>query len=97
MKLFFSGILSVLVIACSSSPSTLTDEGKKVEVFDTKPGSECSVVGKVVGINEQGSADMARNHARNLAANLRGNALFITQEVPNGQKVQVYATAYDCE
>jgi hypothetical protein len=55
------------------------------------------VVGKVVGENDQGSVDLARNHARNLGAKLGANGLFIDQEVPNGASVKVYATAYQCE
>lgn len=97
MKTVFSLGLTVLLAACSSNPGGLSDDAKDVAVLEAKPGPECHVMGKVVGENEQGSADLARNHARNLAARLRANALFITQEVPNGQKVQVFATVYQCE
>lgn len=90
-------VVLMSLAACSSNPAALSDDGKEVQVLDSKPGTECSVVGKVVGENGQGSADLARNHARNLAGKLRANALFITQEVPNGQKVQIFATAYQCE
>lgn len=86
-----------LVSACSSAPGVLTEGGKEVETLATKPGTECNVVGKVVGESEQGSPEMARNHARNLTSKLRGNSMFINQEVPNGAKIQVFATAYDCE
>lgn len=71
--------------------------GKEVQLLANKPGDECSVVGKVLGESEQGSPEMARNHARNLAAKVKGNALFINQEVPNGAKIQVFGTAYHCE
>lgn len=97
MKALFSLGLVVLLGACSSNPAGLTDDAKDVAVLDAKPGPECHVMGKVVGENDQGSADLARNHARNLAAKLRANALFVTQEVPNGQRVQVFATVYQCE
>ncbi len=86
-----------LLSACSSAPGVLSDEAKEVQVLANKPGEECHVVGKVVGENEQGSPELARNHARNLAANLRANGIFINQEVPNGAKIQVFATAYQCE
>ena len=86
-----------LLSACSSSPGVLSDDGKEVQVLANKPGDECNVVGKVVGENEQGSPELARNHARNLAAQMNGTAIFINQEVPNGAKIQVFATAYQCE
>ena len=95
MKLLF---LSLITLAgCSSAPSVLTEAGQQVEIFNTKPGSECSVIGKVIGDSDKGSMDLARNHARNLAGKMKANALFINQEVPNGQKSQVFATAYYCE
>ncbi|MBY0516825.1 MAG: DUF4156 domain-containing protein [Bacteriovoracaceae bacterium] len=94
---FIVMFLLVVLTACSSSPGNLTDLGKEVQILDSKPGSECSVVGKVVGENEQGSIDLARNHARNLGGKLKANSIFINQEVPNGQKYQVFATAYQCE
>lgn len=95
MKLFFLSL--IVLVGCSSTPGLLTDAGKQVEIFNNKPGSECSVVGKVVGDNDKGSMDLARNHARNLAGKIKANALFINQEVPNGQSAQVFATAYYCE
>jgi hypothetical protein len=97
MKFITLAALLVIAQACGSAPGVLTDSGKEVQTLDNKPGSECSVVGKVVGENEQGSPEMARNHARNLSAKLNGNAMFINQEVPNGGKIQVFATAYQCE
>ncbi len=87
----------VVLAACASNPATLSEQGREVQVLASKPATECTVMGKVVGENQQGSADLARNHARNLAAKLRANAIFITQEVPNGQTTQVFATAYQCE
>lgn len=95
MKLLFFSLITL--VGCSTAPGILTDSGKAVEVFNTKPGNECSVVGKVVGDNDKGSMDLARNHARNLAGKIKANAIHITQEVPNGQKAQVFATAYYCE
>ena len=86
-----------LLSACSSSPGVLSDEAKEVQVLPNKPGEECNVVGKVMGENAQGSVELARNHARNLAAKLKANGIFINQEVPNGSKIQVFATAYQCE
>lgn len=97
MKLIALATLALTLAACSTSKTALTDSGKEVQIFPNKPGQECSVVGKVVGENEQGSPDLARNHARNLAAKLGANGVFINQEVPNGGMIKVYATAYQCE
>lgn len=91
-------LLSTLIlVSCGTSKTKLTDNGKEVQMFANKPGQECSVVGKVVGENSQGSPDLARNHARNLAGKLGANGIFINQEVPNGGVIRVYATAYQCE
>lgn len=91
-------LLSTLVlVSCGTSKTKLTDDGKEVQMFANKPGQECSVVGKVVGENSQGSPDLARNHARNLAGKLGANGMFINQEVPNGGVIRVFATAYHCE
>jgi hypothetical protein len=89
--------LLTLLTACSAGQTKLSDEAKELQLFPNKPGSECAVVGKVVGENGQGSVDLARNHARNLAAKLGANGMFIDQEVPNGAKMRVFATAYQCE
>ena len=97
MKALATIALIFAASACSTSKTTLTDSGKEVQLFPNKPGQECNVVGKVVGENEQGSPDLARNHARNLAGKLKANGIFINQEVPNGGVIKVYATAYQCE
>ncbi len=97
MKFILVASTLILAAACSSSPGVLTDDGKEVQTLDNRPGTECNVVGKVMGENAQGSPELARNHARNLTAKLNGNSMFINQEVPNGAKIQVFATAYSCE
>jgi hypothetical protein len=97
MKALFLSILAISLVSCAGSSELLTDDGKKVELFNSKPGAECSVVGKVVGETDKGSVDLARNHARNLAAKLRANAIFVNEEVSNGAKIQAFATAYQCE
>ncbi len=88
---------TLILAACATSRRELTEDGEKVEVYANRPGSECAVVGKVTGMNDQGSRDLARNHARNLAGKMGANGIFINQEVPNGAKIQVFATAYKCE
>ncbi|MFL5785749.1 MAG: hypothetical protein ACJ76H_14120 [Bacteriovoracaceae bacterium] len=84
-----------LVVACSSGEK-LTDKAKEIEVYDTKP-TQCRVVGKVEGVNAEGSKDLALNNALNQAAEKGANGLFVNQEVPNGNKMTVYATAYQCD
>lgn len=85
-----------LVVACSSRSEKLSDKAKEIEVHQTKP-TQCRVAGKVEGHNEQGSKELALNDALNQAADKDANGLFVNQEVPNGNKVTVYATAYDCD
>jgi hypothetical protein len=93
MKFF---ILLVLVTACSSKPSgVLTEKAKDLEVYPNKP-TGCNVVGKVVGMNDNGSTELATNHALNQAAELKGTGIVVNQEVPNGNKRAVHATAYQC-
>lgn len=88
-------VLMALVVACSSGEK-LTEKAKDIEVHQTKP-TQCRVVGKVEGVNEQGSKELALNNALNKAAEKGANGLFVNQEVPNGSKMTVYATAYDCD
>ncbi len=94
----FAYLMMTIAMVCScSSPGQLTAKAKEIEVLKQKPGTECHVVGKIVGENAQGSPDLALNHARNLAVDLDANALFVNQEVPNGVVMQVHATAFKCE
>lgn len=90
-------LIALALTACATSKTKLTEGGKEVQMLENRPGQECAVVGKVIGENAQGSRDLARNHARNLAAKMDANALFIDEEVPNGAKVRIFATAYQCE
>lgn len=84
------------VAACSSHPGVLSEKAKELEVYASKPAN-CSVVGKLVGADDNGSTELATNHARNQAAKLNATGIFVDQEVPNGKKRSVYATAYQCE
>lgn len=88
-------ILLVLGAACSSNPGILTEKAKNLEVYPNKPVS-CNVVGKVVGVDKNGSTELATNHALNQAANLKATGIVVNQEVPNGNARSVYATAYQC-
>jgi hypothetical protein len=93
MKYF---LLLTSVLACSSTNNNkLSTKAKDLEVYGTKP--TCSVVGKVVGVDKMGSKEIALNHAINQAAELGATGIFVNQEVPNGSKMQVFATAYQCD
>jgi hypothetical protein len=92
-----SFILLVVVMGCASRPTgQLTDKAKELEVYGAKPAN-CNVVGKVIGVDKMGSKDLAQNHALNQSAELGATGMFVDQTVPNGNKMQVFATAYQCE
>lgn len=96
MKFITMFVLLLTITACGSTSKTkLSKDGAKVEVHRKKPAG-CNVVNKVVGINENGSKDLAQNHARNLAADEGGNTIVFNENVPNGNIVKIYATAYFC-
>ena len=89
-------ILLALGAACSSHHSgVLTDSAKNLEVYASKPAN-CQVMGKVVGLDENGSTELATNDALNQAAALKASGIFVNQEVPNGKSRAVHATAYQC-
>ncbi len=90
-------LFSMLILAsCSSNPGILSEKAKSLEVFPNKP-TDCRVVGKVVGEDKKGSKELAINHALNQAAELNASGIFVNQEVPNGNKMNLYATAYQCD
>jgi hypothetical protein len=86
----------IILAACASRPSHLTDEAKDLEVYASKP-TGCHVVGRVVGVNEMGSKELALNDALNQAAKLKASGLFVNQEVPNGSVMNVHGSAYKCD
>lgn len=94
MKVMFFLALS-LMVSCSTSYQ-LDEQSKKIEVYSVAP-KDCVVVGKVEGVHKKGSMDLARNRAINEAAKLGANGVVINQEIPNGMKNEVFATAYKCD
>lgn len=93
MKIF---ILWVLTAACSSNnPGVLSEKAKDLELYAKKP-LNCPVVGRVVGVDKNGSLDLATNHAMNQASKLNATGILIDQEVPNRKSRAVHATAYQC-
>lgn len=89
-------VLMIMLAACSSKPVQLTDKARGLEVYPTKP-ADCRVAGRVVGVDEKGSKELALNHALNQAADLNASGIFVNQEVPNGSVMNVHATAYQCD
>lgn len=88
-------ILLALSMACASNPGVLTEKAKDLEVYPNKPAN-CNVVGRVVGVDKNGSTELATNHALNQAASLKASGIFVNQEVPNGKARAIHATAYQC-
>ena len=89
-------ILFFFVAACSSRTTQLSNKAKELEVYATKP-ADCRVMGRVVGVDENGSKELALNDALNQAADLKATGVFVNQEVPNGKVMNVHATAYSCD
>lgn len=86
----------LILVACSSKPAQLTEKARDLEVFATKP-VDCRVAGRVVGVDKNGSKELALNDALNQAAELDASGLFVNQEVPNGKVMNVHGTAYQCD
>lgn len=89
-------ILMIMLVSCSSGPTQLTDKARELDVYPTKP-ADCRVAGRVVGVDEKGSKELALNNALNQAAKLKASGIFVNQEVPNGSLMTVHATAYQCD
>jgi predicted RNA-binding protein (virulence factor B family) len=85
-----------VLMACSTPSNQLTTEASKIEVFTNRPVG-CRVAGRVVGVNKNGSKELALNHALNQAAEINATGIFVNQEVPNGSVMNVYATVYQCD
>ena len=85
-----------LLVSCAVSKTKLSGNGAKVKILAKSEKSKCGVLDKVVGLNEKGSDELAQNHARNLAADRDGNAIYFDEIVSLGNTVKAYATVYDC-
>ena len=97
MKTTLSSILliSLMFIASCGSAHKLSGAGMNVEVQKNKPKG-CVVVGKHTGTHEGGSIDLARNMARNLAADKGANQIYFGEEFSNGGTWTVIGTSYKC-
>ncbi len=94
MKFLLPLFVLVFMVSCATS-SRLTKAGVKVKVIQ-RAGKSCSVVGKVVGVSNTGIFDIAKNIARNKAAELEATAIIFKEEFSNGKKVTVHGIAYVC-
>ena len=98
MKLIMFISLSISLFSCAGTSKTkLSQKAKEMRILDSAKTPGCSVLDKVVGINEDGSEALANNHARNLSAGLEANGIYVNETVQNGSNIKVYATAYQCE
>ncbi|HIH7625689.1 TPA: DUF4156 domain-containing protein [Yersinia enterocolitica] len=77
------GLSAVLLLAGCSSTNQLSLAGEQVKFSDTKPGSECQLVGQVTGTQsnwissgESSSMRGAANDLRNKAAAMGGNVIY---------------------
>ncbi|GAB4406260.1 MAG: hypothetical protein OHK0056_04850 [Bacteriovoracaceae bacterium] len=88
----------VLISGCAgTSKEELSPEARNVKVYPNRRGLQCDVVGKVVGENDEGSVELARNHARNLEAKKGANGIVFDEEIQNGKNWKVYSTSFLCE
>jgi hypothetical protein len=88
-------LLMIITASCASKPVQLTEKAQSLEVYGTKP-VDCRVMGRLVGVNKEGSKELALNHALNQAAKLEATGVYVNQEVPNGSLMNVHVTAYQC-
>ncbi|HDL8468341.1 TPA: DUF4156 domain-containing protein [Yersinia enterocolitica] len=77
------GLSAALLLAGCSSTNQLSSAGEQVKFSDTKPGSECQLVGQVTGTQgnwissgESSSMRGAANDLRNKAAAMGGNVIY---------------------
>ena len=89
-------LLALLLLASCSTPHQLTDEGSAVKVAKTRP-KNCSVIGKYKGIHNEGSVDLARNQAVNLAAKEGATDIYFDEEINNSKNWVVHATGFMCK
>ena len=94
MKLLLVGLM--VLGSCAVSKTKLSRGGKKIKVLGQAKNPQCQVIDKVVGENEKGIDALAQNHARNLAADIGGDALYFDEMVSNGNMVKAHATVYQC-
>lgn len=77
------GLSAAMLLAGCSSTNQLSAAGQSVRFTDTKPGSECQLLGSATGTqsnwlsnNEGSSMRGAANDLRNQAAAMGGNVIY---------------------
>ncbi len=95
MKILFKITLLITLLVGCSSIHELSSAANDVEVQKNIPKG-CTVVGKMTGTHKEGSIDLARNMARNLAADKGANQIYFGEEFSNGGTWTVIGTAYKC-
>lgn len=79
------GAAALLLLAGCSTTTNLTAAGSQVRFVENQPGSDCQLLGQVVGTqsnwlsgvnNESSSMRSAANDLRNKAAAMGGNVIF---------------------
>ena len=97
MKHLLLAVVLVSFVNCASNPNQLTEAGKKVQIIaGKKPMEGCEVVDKLIGENDINSIQAATNKVRNMAASKGANYVLVEDEILNGSKAKVVATAYSC-
>ncbi|MBL6989523.1 MAG: DUF4156 domain-containing protein [Bacteriovoracaceae bacterium] len=95
-KIIAATLVCLLVFSCANYK--LTPGGRKIKVIKTrKAHKRCEVVGKVTGIHEKGSMALAKNQAKNKAADLGADSILFNEEFSNGSVSSVHSTAYLCK
>jgi hypothetical protein len=96
MKSFTTILLGLfLLTSCGSGDKKLSEKGLSVKVLKNR-STDCQVIGKYQGRNNGGSVELARNHARNQAAEDGANSIYFEEEFANGARWTVHAIAYNC-
>ncbi|ARD18007.1 hypothetical protein BXA22_06460 [Edwardsiella piscicida] len=79
------GLAAVMLLAGCSTMTQLSSAGQQVKFTDTKPGTECQLLGEAVGTQsnwlsgqggETSSMRAAANDLRNKAAAMGGNVVY---------------------
>jgi hypothetical protein len=89
------GLLSSL-IGCASTPGKLTKDGARIKLVQHKP-TKCQLIDQVEGRSDIGSPELAINHAKNLAAELGANQIYVKEEISNGKIRRAISLAYICK
>lgn len=94
MKLVTYMFFLSILFGCATGHQ-LTPEAQNIEVVKSKPHG-CVAVAKVKGIHKEGSLDLAKNMARNLAAKKGATKVYFSETYSNGSTWTAIAEAFQC-